>query len=204
MDNHISPIKSIFLETTGGEERLSNESEWKNLKQSLVKLGLVFEEDKQCQFQKLWHEQQQSVVKGRNNNEKVGKNTEPACVTLELIENLAFQLYPVKEEIDTAIQSFFNGVAKQVKYFQDLLESWDLDRLDMKQAVQLIGELHFINSKLASCIQVIRNVMACTVNQPQQLCIVNEKMVASKISTPLFPLTDCRKGVHHIGHTVRS
>ncbi len=162
MDDHINPIKSIFLEATGGDEILSTKSEWQKLKRSLVKLGLVMEEDKQCQFQKLWDERQ-TVVKGKNNNEKFGKITEPACVTLELIENLAFRIYPVKEEIDTAIQYFFRSVAKQVQYFQDLLESWDVDRLNMKQAVHLAGELHFVNSKLASCIQVIRNVFACPV-----------------------------------------
>ncbi len=183
MDDHINPVESIFLEATGGDEVLSIESEWKKLKHSLVKLGLVMEEDNQCRFQDLW-DKQQIVAKGRSNNENSGKIIQPpACVTLELIENLAFQLYPIKEEIDTTIQYFFSSVTKQVNYFQDLLESWDVDRLNMKQAVHLADELRFVNSKLASCIQVRRNA----VSYPLSVTLYYELKGGSARFKPQYP-----------------
>ncbi len=161
MDHHISPIESIFLEATEGNEILSTKSEWQKLTHSLVELGLVTEEHMQCQFQELW-DKHQIVFKGRSNNrEKIGKTVEPACVKLASIEDLVSQLYPLNEEIDTAIQYFFSSVTKQVNYFQDLLESWDIDRLNMIQVFHLADELHFLNSKLASCIQVREYSCCC-------------------------------------------
>ncbi len=159
MDDRMNPVESIFCEATGGKEVLSTESEWEKLKHSLVKLGLVMEGDYQRRLQDLW-DKEQIIIKGRNNNENFGKFTQPSpCVTLKLIQNLVFQLYPIEEDVDTAIQDLFRSVTKQVNYFQDLLESWDVNQLDMQRVVYLAEELCFVNSKLTSCIQVRRNVV---------------------------------------------